>query len=95
MSVKKSFLIDDILDQTGPKFPDNQENIFYIDQVQRVDYDRQIQKFYNQRSPRIQFSLEQLFVLENRFNQCQYLNKNDVKYLSFVLNLSDKRVIYF
>ncbi|CAF0802027.1 unnamed protein product [Brachionus calyciflorus] len=92
MSIKKSFLIDDILSRPSSS-KSNHENLeFYdYDETRNYSYD-QGQKFYNRRSPRIQFTIEQLFILENRFNQSHYLNKNDVKFLSMILNLSDKRI---
>lgn len=94
MSMKKSFLIDDILDLATSKSTDDPNNKFYFVDCKHFQYANHIQKFYSQRSPRIQFSFEQLFILEKRFNQSHYLNKNDVKYLSLVLNLSDKRVFF-
>lgn len=94
MSMKKSFLIDDILDLTTSRSYEQQKNNFYLVNCKNIEYDNQTKIFYSQRSPRIQFTFEQLFILENRFNQSHYLNKNDVKYLSLVLNLSDKRVLF-
>lgn len=102
---KKSFLIEDILNMPSGSCAHRETFEQYQNQCcsqstreksPQGQSSQQVLRYYSssQRSPRIQFSLEQLIVLENRFSQSHYISKNDVKFLAKILNLSDKRVIY-